>query len=121
MSNIWDSLFQGAWVTSLAQPYAVYTTCLLGLGQIQYTVAVLGGHPIVLESLMCWNLLLQLGCAFTNNLSWAPFVALSLNFSAQLLHASNRAGSWRQESMQRPWKGDPFWFAPQGLLSLIFY
>ena len=30
---------------------------------------------------------------------------------------SNRVGSWRQERMQRPWRGAAYWLAPHGLLS----
>ena len=29
---------------------------------------------------------------------------------------SNRAGTWRQEMTQRPWKGAAYWHAPYGLL-----
>jgi hypothetical protein len=28
-----------------------------------------------------------------------------------------RKGTWRQELMQRPWRGDASWLAPHGLLS----
>jgi hypothetical protein len=28
---------------------------------------------------------------------------------------SNRAATWRQELMQRPWRGLAFWLAPHGL------
>ena len=34
---------------------------------------------------------------------------------------SNRAGSWRQELMQRPWRSAAYWFASHGLLSLLSY
>ena len=34
---------------------------------------------------------------------------------------SNRAGTWRQELMQRPWRGAAFWLVPHGLLSLTSY
>jgi hypothetical protein len=34
---------------------------------------------------------------------------------------SSRAGSWRQELMQRPWKGATYWIASQGLLCLLSY
>ena len=33
----------------------------------------------------------------------------------------NRAGTWRQELMQRPWRGAAYWLAPHGLLSLLSY
>jgi hypothetical protein len=33
----------------------------------------------------------------------------------------HRAGTWRQELMQRPWKGAPCWAIPHGLLRLLFY
>ena len=33
----------------------------------------------------------------------------------------NRAKNWRQELMQRPWRGAAYWLAPHGLVSLISY
>jgi hypothetical protein len=33
----------------------------------------------------------------------------------------NRAGTWRQELMQRAWRGAAFWLAPHGLFSLLSY
>jgi hypothetical protein len=36
--------------------------------------------------------------------------------SGQELH---RAGTWRQELMQRPWKGAVYWLVSYGLLSLL--
>ena len=33
---------------------------------------------------------------------------------------SHRAGTWRQELMQRPWRGVAYWFASPGLLSLPY-
>lgn len=35
--------------------------------------------------------------------------------------SSSRAGSWRQELMQRPWQGAAYWFVPLGLFSLFSY
>jgi hypothetical protein len=34
---------------------------------------------------------------------------------------SNRAGNWRQELMQRPWRGAGYWLALHGLFSLLSY
>jgi hypothetical protein len=34
---------------------------------------------------------------------------------------SHRAGTWRQELLQRPWRGAAYWLAFPGLLSLLFY
>ena len=34
---------------------------------------------------------------------------------------SNRAGIWRQELMQRPWRGAAYWLASPALLSLLSY
>ena len=31
----------------------------------------------------------------------------------------NRTGTWRQELMQRPWRGAAYWLALHGLLSLL--
>ena len=33
----------------------------------------------------------------------------------------NRAGTWRKELMQRPWRDVAYWIAPHGLLSLLSY
>jgi hypothetical protein len=33
----------------------------------------------------------------------------------------NKAGTWKQELMQRPWMGADFWLAPCGLLNLLSY
>jgi hypothetical protein len=32
---------------------------------------------------------------------------------------SHRAGTWRQELMQRPWRGADYWLAFPGFLSLL--
>lgn len=34
---------------------------------------------------------------------------------------SKRTGTWRQELIQRPWRGAAYWLAPHGFLSLISY
>jgi len=34
---------------------------------------------------------------------------------------SHRAGTWRQELIQRPWKVAAYWLASPGLLSLLSY
>ena len=34
---------------------------------------------------------------------------------------SHRAGTWRQELMQRPWRDVTSWLASPGLLSLLCY
>ena len=34
---------------------------------------------------------------------------------------SHRAGIWRQELMQRPWRSAAYWLASPGLLSLLSY
>ena len=34
---------------------------------------------------------------------------------------SHRAGTWRQELMQKPWRGAAYWLAYHGLLSLLSY
>jgi len=33
----------------------------------------------------------------------------------------NRAGTWTQELMQRPWRGAAYWLAHCGFLSLLSY
>ena len=32
-----------------------------------------------------------------------------------------KAGTWRQELKQRPWRSTDYWLAPHGLLSLLSY
>jgi hypothetical protein len=34
---------------------------------------------------------------------------------------SNRAGTWRQELMQRLWRSAAYWLVPHGFLNLISY
>jgi hypothetical protein len=34
---------------------------------------------------------------------------------------SNKVGTWRQELMQRPWRGAAYWFVSNDLLSLLFF
>jgi hypothetical protein len=34
---------------------------------------------------------------------------------------SNRAGTWREELMQRPWRHAAYWLVLQGSLSLLCY
>jgi hypothetical protein len=33
---------------------------------------------------------------------------------------SNRAGTWRQELMQRPWRDAAYWLVPQGFVQAAF-
>jgi hypothetical protein len=33
--------------------------------------------------------------------------------------SSNRTGTWRQELMQRQWRGTAYWLAPCGLLCML--
>ena len=35
------------------------------------------------------------------------------------VRSSSRAGTWRQELMQRPWKSVAFWLTPHDLLNLL--
>jgi hypothetical protein len=35
--------------------------------------------------------------------------------------SSQRAGTWRQELMQRPWRDAAYWLVSSGLLSLLSY
>ena len=45
----------------------------------------------------------------------------TLLFITKEVRNSHRAGTWRQELIQRLWMGDAFWLAPKGLLSLLSY
>jgi hypothetical protein len=55
-----------------------------------------------------------------SNLGSQGFIQLTLPH-----HCSSskevRPETWRQELMQRPWRGAAFWLAPHGLLSLLSY
>ena len=31
-----------------------------------------------------------------------------------------KAGNWKQEWKQRPWRNPAYWFAPNGLLAIVF-
>jgi hypothetical protein len=58
-----------------------HTVCLPGTSWLHSIVAaVLGGHHMVLASTIHWSLLLQLGCTFTNSLSWTLFMVLQFLF-----------------------------------------
>jgi hypothetical protein len=53
------------------------------------------------------------------------FILLTVSYEKQFIIKSSecknsiRAGTWRQELMQRPWRGAASWLAPHGLLSLF--
>lgn len=70
-------LLQRSWVTSPAPLSAAHPTCLLGSDWLHSTAtaaaaAAMSGHyPMVLASLNCWGLLLQVGCTLTSSLSWS--------------------------------------------------
>jgi len=44
-----------------------------------------------------------------------------LHFHSTVHHWRNAAGSWRQELIQKPWRGIAYWLAPHGLFSLLSY
>ena len=50
---------------------------------------------------------------FTYPESWTP--------EGNQGRGSKQVGTWRQELMQRPWKGAAYWLAPHGFLSLLSY
>lgn len=43
------------------------------------------------------------------------------NYTFIIEGSQDTAESWRQELMLRPWRGDAYWFASHGLLSLLSY
>ena len=50
------------------------------------------------------------------------YISISLfNIGGSQDRNAHRAGSWRQELMQRPWRGAVYWLVPRGLLSLLSY
>ncbi|KAM7325014.1 hypothetical protein ACRRTK_015267 [Alexandromys fortis] len=53
-----------------------------------------------------------------SNLGRKGFISLTENSEGRNSH---RAGIWRQELMQRPWKGAAYRLAPHGLLNLSPY
>jgi hypothetical protein len=82
---------------------------------------------------LCWEIPLKLGIALGFLLLWlneTPWPKASwegkslfcLYFHITVNHWRDvRAETGRQELLHRPWKSAAHWFAPPGLLNLIFY
>jgi hypothetical protein len=49
-----------------------------------------------------------------------PIISLSITEGSQNRNC-NRAGTWRQELMQKPWRGAAYWLVPHGLLNLLIF
>lgn len=81
-SHSWlPGVLQGAWDASPAPPSAAHIAYPPALAGFTPLLLFLGGRPTVLASSNCWGSLQQLGCTSTNCLSWALFMAPTLNFS----------------------------------------
>lgn len=58
---------------------------LVSQGFLHSTAAVIpSGHPILLASLICWVLLLQLGCTFANSFFWFSLGTLTCHIVSNL-------------------------------------
>lgn len=69
-----SGLLQRAQVTSVALPSAPHSlSSQLRLASLHCCCCLWSSYPMVLASPKCWGLLLQLGCTFTNSLSWNLF------------------------------------------------
>ena len=97
-------------------------------------ISLKDGAKLILTFLHCQ-------CVFTISLSWVSIAATKHHdhkasrgekslFNLTLPHCCssmkggqklNRAGSWRQVLMQRPWRYTAYWLACPGLLSLHSY
>jgi hypothetical protein len=52
---------------------------------------------------------------------WAyPSIPLLIIDGSQVKN-SNKEGTWRQELMQRPWKGAVYWLVHHGLLTMLSF
>lgn len=104
MADSWNSLTV-VWTPSMGLSYFSGST-LCGLHRLPPTLllalhrgcGILRVHPMSPTSPKCWGLLLQMGCTFTNAVSWDCFKVPSLNslhepFDAGALIASETAPS----------------------------
>lgn len=85
-------------LSSLIPPSTTYTASPRLMLVFNHGLAVLGVHPMSPVSPKCWGLLLQMGCTFTNTVSWDFFKVPSLNslhdpFDAGALIASETVPS----------------------------
>ena len=72
------------------------------------------GKPYVLVSFSCWELYDQ------KQQRRKGFIWFTFPYCC----SSSReiwTGTWRQDWMQRPWKGAAYWLIPHGLFSLLSY
>lgn len=64
-------LLPSVWITSLVLSSEAHIFCLLRSGRCYFiATTVLDGHPMLVASIECWVLLLQLASTFTDNLSY---------------------------------------------------
>lgn len=61
----------------------------------------------------------SLGKIYLASISVSLFILFSTEGSQD--RNLNRAGTWRQELMQKPWRGDAYLLAPPGFLNLLSY
>ena len=50
-----------------------------------------------------------------------PQFHMTVHYQSSESGNSSKAGTWRQELMQRPWRGAAYWLAPHSLLSPLSY
>ena len=88
-----------------------------------------GGNPPYSPSVTCVFLRVSTVVMKTPSpkVIWGERGLFHLHFQAQSTSeevrtgTQNRAGTWRQELVQRPWKSAAYWLTPHGQLSLLSY
>ena len=73
------------------------------------------------SDLSIWSSIAVMECHDQKQVGKASISTLQFITEGSQDRNSSRAGTWRQEQMQRPWRGAAYWFAPHGLLSPLSY